>query len=144
MTELGWISIFVLALLGYAYTLLNRAWYVDVFKLTPLIKDAHRPDVFELMSEQDHQNLHFVAGKYIFTVSLCVYATLLGLIFSGLFIVLAYNGIKSIPLMILMTVPFTFLCANYNLNSAMLTWIGTCENRLLAGILPRKIAQPPE
>lgn len=132
LTMLG-VLLFVLS--GYSYLLIRKAGYVQRHALLPFLYQMHSKNVLNTLSKQEHDLIHDQIDIFNLRIMSCFIACVVGVGLASLFFVLvSAGGDGRIPGYI-MAVLFAYLCANYNLNSTVLTWVRASETELMSRVI---------
>ena len=133
------VSLLLASLSIYSYLLARRSGYVQRHSLLPFLHNMHSKKVLDSLTDEEHNLIHDQIDVFNLRILSCYVASIVAVGLAILVIMLAVGeGDVRAPGFI-MSVLFAYLCANYNLNSTVLTWVKLSENELLARVKTKDV-----
>lgn len=127
-------SLLLASLSIYSYFLARRSGHVQRYTLLPFLYNLHSKKVLDTITNEEHDLIHDQIDVFNLRILSCYIASIVAIGLAMLVIMLAVGeGNPSAPGFI-MSILFAYICANYNLNSTVVTWVKLSENELLARI----------
>ena len=135
------VSLLLASLSIYSFLLARRSGYVQRHSLLPFLYHMHSKKVLNTLTDEEHDLIHEQIDMFNLRILSCYIASIVATGLAIFVIMLAVsNGDARTPGFI-MAVLFAYICANYNLNSTVITWVKLSENELLARIKTKDVEE---
>ncbi len=133
------VSLLLASLSIYSYVLTRKSGHVQRYTLLPFLYNLHSKKVLDTITSEEHDLIHHQIDMFNLRILSCYIASIVAIGLAMLVIMLAVGeGNPSAPGFI-MSVLFAYICANYNLNSTVTTWVRLSENELLARVKTKDV-----
>jgi hypothetical protein len=132
------IGLLFTALAVYSYLFIRKAGEVQQTMLIPFLYRIHLPNVLETITDEEHELIHDHVDYFNLRIIACFAATIFAVGSTSLFLFLLVNGGDAKIAGYIASILFAFVCANYNLNTTVVSWVRASESELLARVLQNK------
>lgn len=135
------VSLLLASLSIYSYLLARRSGYVQRHALLPFLYHVHSKKVLDTLTDEEHGLIHQQIDRFNLRILSCYVASIVAVGLAIFVMMLAAGGGNPSTPGFIMSILFAYICANYNLNSTVITWVKLSESELLARIKTKDVEE---